>query len=252
MGLDTPRRLPGERDRQLRHHALQGALAGIRRRYGPGVVRLGGDAQSGGLKTGASSLDALFPGLGIPRGRLSWLEGGPGEGAFDLGLVLLAEMSKELPVALVDFGQSVDPGDVADYGGRLENCWWVRPARPEQGWAAARALVLAGVDFCLLLAGRWSPVDRAVPAVLLAALEERGAAALLAGGSEVPAVVGGRLGVQISCRREGWANVHGDVAGIRVRLDVVRSRLGPPGAACRLKIGFPRPYPNRAGIVDPG
>jgi hypothetical protein len=252
MELNLAPGLSVERDRQLRHDRLQGALAGIRLRYGPGVVRWGGDAQPSGLATGAGSLDALFVPSGMPRGRLSWLAGVPGEGVSSLGLALLAEMSRELPVALVDFDRSADPGDVADYGGRLENCWWVRAPESEPGWAAARALVLGGVDFCLLLAERWPPVGGAVPALLQAALEERGAVALLVGGTEVPAAVGGRLGVRISCRRESWIMAHGDVAGIRVRLEVARSRLGAPGAGCRLEVGFPRPYPNRTGIVDLG
>ena len=252
MKVERAQRLPAERERQLRHDSLQGALAGIRHRYGPGVVRWGGDRQSSGLETGAGSLDALFVQGGIPRGRLSWLAGLPGEGGASLGLALLAGVSRDLPVALVDFEQSADPGDVADYGGRLENCWWVRAPEPEPGWAAARSLVLAGVDFCLLLAESWPQVGRAVPALLQAALEERGAVALLVGGMEVPASVGARLGVRISCRRESWTMTHGDVAGIRVRLEVARSRLGAPGAGCRLEIGFPRPYPNRTGIVDLG
>ena len=242
----------GERERQLRQDHLQGVVAGMRRRYGPGVVRWGGDAQRSGLETGVGSLDALFVPGGIPRGRLSWLAGAPGEGVISLGLALLAGMSRDLPVALVDFDQGADPGDVADYGGRLENCWWVRTSKPEPGWAAARALVRAGVDFCLLLAERWPQMGGAVPALLQSALEERGAVALLVGGTDVPASVGGRLGVGISCRRERWTVIHGDVAGIRVRLEVARSRLGAPGGGCRLEIGFPRPYPNRTGIADLG
>lgn len=252
MELELAQGPSAEHDRRLRQESLQEALAGIGRRFGPGVVRRGGDGQRGGLRTGADSLDALFIPSGIPRRRLSWLAGAPGAGGLSLGLALLAGWSRELPVALVDFEKRVDPGEFADYGGRLENCWWVRPGQSEPGWAAARALVLAGVDLCLLVADRWSPVGGAVPALLQAALEERDAVALLVGGKEVPAAVGGRLGAQIACHRERWTLAHGDVAGIRVRLEVVRSRIGAPGASCLLEIRFPRPYPNQPGIVDLG
>jgi hypothetical protein len=177
------------------------------------------------------------------------MTGRAGEGVFDLGLALLARISLTLPVAVVDFDLRVDPGDIADYGGALENFWLVRPQMPEQGWAAARAVILGGVDFCLLLAHSWRQVSRSVPALLVAALEERGAVALLGGGMTVPPHLGGRVAIELSCRREGWSRMHRDVVGVELSLSVVRSRLGLSGGECRLAVGFPRAYPNPVGVM---
>ncbi len=227
-------------------------MAALGRRYGRVVVRAGGNPNQGGLRTGIGSLDALFTTAGLPRGRLSWIGGEAGAGSFDLGLALLARMSLSLPVAVIDFDRKVDPGDVEDYGGELGNCWVVRPRTTQQGWASARSLLQAGVEFCLMLATQWPSVGRALPALLVAALEESSGVAVMGGGLTVPLEVRGRLGIELSCRRVGWSLAHGDVAGILLQLLVARSRMSPPGMGCELRIDFSRPYPKTAGIVDLG
>ncbi|MHB8393729.1 MAG: hypothetical protein ACYDC5_04350 [Candidatus Dormibacteria bacterium] len=252
MGLDLPLDVPGHGGGSAGTASLELAMAALGRRYGRVVVRAGGNPSRGGLQTGIGSLDALFPEAGLPRGRLSWIRGESGAGSFDLGLALLARLSLALPVAVVDFDHRVDPGDVADYGGELGHCWVVRPRTLEQGWAAARSLLKAGVEFCLLQAAKWPPVGRAIPALLLAALEEGSGVAVMGGGLTVPLEVGGRLSVELSCRRVGWSMAHGDVAGVLIHLLVARSRMSPSGRGCELRIDFPRPYPRTAGIVDLG
>ncbi len=247
MGLDRPLEVTDEG-----HGSLKTVVADLNRRFGPTMVRYGGAGERGGLETGVLCLDALFPGGGLPRERLSWVTGRAGEGVFDLGLALLARISRTLPVAVVDFDMRVDPGDIADYGGALENCWLVRPRLPEQGWAAARSVILGGVDFCLLLAHSWQQLSRSVPALLVAALEERGAVGLLGGGAAIPPSLRGRVAMELSCRREGWVRAHRDVVGVELSLSVVRSRLGPLGGECRLVVGFPRAYPSPVGVVERG
>jgi hypothetical protein len=151
-------------------------------------------------------------------------------------------------VAVVDFDKSLDPGDIEDYGGDLDSCWVVRPRHPEEGWAAARSLVRAGVDFCLMLAREWRPVGRAAPAALVTATEDGNSVVLLGGGLLVPQEIGGRVGIELSCQRLGWTMAHQDVSGLRLRLQVERSHLGPPGQSCQLDIDFPRMYCAKAGI----
>jgi len=231
--------------------SLRLALQALGRRYGEGVLRRADGFELSGMATGVAALDQLLPGGGLPRGRLSWLSGAPGEGAVELSLALLAGLSNSLPVAVVDFDQMLDPGNIHDYGGDLASCWVVRPRQPLTGWAAARSLIGAGAEFCLLLAGEWRSVDRAAAATLLAAVEARNAVALLGGGLAISQPLSGRVGVELACRRLGWSTSHGDVSGIQLQVQVVRSRLGPPGRSRRLWINFPRVYATAAVLSAP-
>lgn len=244
--------MPLEIDGGEQPTSLEFALRKLDRRYGKSVVRVGADAARTGSPTGIEALDSIIPGGGLPLGRLSWLSGATGAGAFDLSLVLLARSSRSSPVAVVDFDKALDPGDIEDYGGDLDSCWVVRPRHPEEGWAAARSLARAGVEFCLMLAREWRPVGRAAPAALVAATEERNSVVLLGGGLLVPQQIGGRVGIELSCQRLGWTMAHQDVSGLRLRLQVERSHLGPPGQSCQLDIDFPRMYRTGAGIAVAG
>lgn len=232
-----------------RADVLDTALASLRHRYGPSAVRGGHGLRPAGLPLGMIGLDNLTPSQGIPVGRLSWLSGPPGEGAFDLGLAALASASLGRPVALVDMEWAVNPGDVRAYGGDLDNCWVVRPRRPVEGWAAARSLVEAGVEFCLLVSSAWEPVGAAAPATLMAALESNSAAALMSGGESLPLEVATRVSLEIACRRLAWIRSHQDISGLWLHLEVTRSRLGAVGRSSRLQLAFPRPYTAAAGVV---
>jgi hypothetical protein len=173
-----------------------------------------------------------------------------GQGWFDLGLAILARLSISLPAVLVDFSGRVDPNDIEAYGGDLRNLWLVNPRLPEQGWAAARALVEAGAGITLMVADRWEPVGRGAPATLLGALESGGGVALICGGQSLPGEVTLRVAMEVECQRLAWTRVHRDISGIWVRLQVGRSRMGGSGRSCRLRIALPRPYSPRAGVVE--
>ncbi|MGA2873174.1 MAG: hypothetical protein ABSF27_06265 [Candidatus Dormibacteria bacterium] len=230
--------------------ALEPALATLNRRYGREVVRAGAPARLLGLSTGVGELDGITGCQGLPQGRISRLVGEPSSGAFDLGLVLAAEVSRSAPVALVDFTLGVFPGDIEAYGGDLDNCWLVRPRRPVEGWSAARTLAKAGVGMCILVAEDWSRITSgAAPAALLAALSEGVSAGLVLGGQLLPAALRERVCLELECRRLDWDLTHGDVCGLRMEARVTRSHLSAPGARCRLRLSFPRPYPIRAGLV---
>ena len=231
--------------------ALELALSSLNRRYGPGAVHAGALPLLQGLATGVSSLDDITGCKGLPRGRISRLVGGPSSGALDLGLALAAVVSRSASVALVDFAQGIDPGDVEAYGGDLDNFWVVRPRRPEEGWAAARTLAKAGVALCLLVAEDWSHLTPgAAPAALLAALSEGAGVGLVLGPGLVPAALKERICLELECWRLDWSLAHGDVCGLRLGAQVTRSHLGAPGASCRLRLNFPRPYPLRVGLEE--
>ena len=233
--------------------ALALALSSLNFRYGPGTVHIGAPPLLQGLATGVSALDDITGCQGLPRGRISRLTGGSSSGAFELGLALAAAVSRSAAVAIIDFTLGLDPGHVEAYGGELNNCWLVRPRRPEEGWAAARALAKVGVALCLLVAGDCSRLTpRAAPAALLTALSEGDCAGLLLGGRLIPAALKERICLELECWRLNWALAHGDVCGLRLGVQVSRSHLGAPGASCRLQLNFPRPYQLRVGLEELG
>lgn len=238
---------------ESRAGALELALSSLNLRYGPGVVRAGAPPLPRGLATGLDALDGITGCQGLPRGRISRLTGGPASGAFDLGMSLAAEVSRSAPVVIVDFSLGFDPGAIEAYRGELDSCWLVRPRQPEEGWAAARALVKAGVALCLLVAEDWPRLTpSAAPAALLTSLAEGDCAALLLGGRLIPAVLKERVCLELECWRLDWSLAHGDVCGLRMETQVIRSHLGAPGASCRLHLNFPRNYQLRVGLEGLG
>ncbi|MGC1185511.1 MAG: hypothetical protein WBA31_10255 [Candidatus Dormiibacterota bacterium] len=229
--------------------ALELALASLNFRYGPGMVHAGAPPQLRGLPTGVDVLDEITGCQGLPRGRISRLTGGSASGAFDLGMALVAEVSRSAAVVIVDFSRSWDPGNVEAYRGELDSCWLVRPRKPEEGWAAARALAKAGAALCLLVAENWHRLTpSAAPAALLTALSEGDCAALLLGGRLIPAALKERISLELECWRLDWALAHGDVCGLRMETQVIRSHLGAPGSSCRMRLHFPRSYQMQVGL----
>ncbi len=238
------------RERTGQAPGVAAAVADLRRRYGPAVIRTGAGASAAapdGLSTGIPALDALTGG-GFPRGRITCWTGRPGAGSVPLALAVLAEVSREAPVALVDFTHQVDPADLCAYGGDLAQCWVVRPRCPEEGWAAVRGLVRAGVVMCLGVCHPRDPALAAVPPALPAAVAEAGAVCQVAGDEEEGDRWRRASHLVLRCSAPRWWWVHGDVAGVDVTVQVARRRGGAPGARAGLRVRFPRPYPPGAGV----
>jgi hypothetical protein len=110
------------------------------------------------LPTGWAALDAMLGG-GWPRGALSEIRGGRGQGRTT---VLLASLAATLraghAVALVDFGGAFDPRAAARAGVALDRLLWVRaPARaagarrsPERQLLSAAETIVSAGGFGLL------------------------------------------------------------------------------------------------------
>lgn len=230
---------------------LRLALGSLRRRYGQEVIRTASQEVLQGLSTGVGELDRITGCGGLPQGRITRLGGGVGSGAFDLGLALAARVGATGLLALVDFTKGVDPGELDAYGGDLGNTWVVRPRSPLEGWAAARALARAGVGLCLLVLDPGDPgPSPGAAAALLAGLVEGGGAGLLLGEWQPPLALRSRVSLELGCQRLEWLLANGDVSGMRLRVQVLRSHLGAPGTSCRLRLRFPRPYPGMPGLAQ--
>jgi len=234
--------------------ALAEAISDLQRRYGAQAVRRGGDPlAAGSWATGIPAIDeALAPG-GLPVGRLTVLAGErrPGclgaSGRLTLLQALLAIGSRSMQVAYVDLPGTLDPGFLADLGADLDACLVVRPPRgaPGPGLAMARTLVRAGVPWVGVAfgAGRVPPGTWTHPlnALVEAAWATR-AVACFSAPAPLPAPLAYASSLTVACSPLGWHEAHGDVVGLKVRLEVAKSRVGAPGAETAMLIRYPRPH----------
>jgi hypothetical protein len=119
-------------------------LASLRRRLTPARDLLPVPPAAEDLfPTGLPAVDALLAG-GLARGCLTELRGAPSSGRLSLVLSLLAAATaRGESVALVDFGDHLDPQAASEAGVDLQRLLWARPTRLRDALAAAE-IALAG------------------------------------------------------------------------------------------------------------
>jgi len=234
--------------------SLAEAISALQRRYGAGTVRRGGDPlPAGAWATGVPAIDELLSPGGLPAGRLSVVagsarSGGGGTGRLTLLQSLLAAASRSMQVAYVDLPGSLDPGFLADLRADLDSCLVVRPPQgaPGAGLAMARTLVRAGVPWVAVAFGGGFPArpgawEHALNALVESVWGAR-AVACISAPAPLPAPLAYASSLTLACSPLAWQEAHGDVVGLRVRLEVAKSRVGAPGASTSLLLRYPRPH----------
>ena len=235
-----------------RREVLASTLATLQQRYGAATVRRGDEPDGGDAPawpTGIPALDVhLAPG-GLPCGRLTLLQaaGRAASGRLTLLQALAARASREGEVVYVDVAASLDPGYLADLGADLGACLAVLPGRGRwrEGLAMARALVVAGSPWVAVALGREVGRDPAADHALtglLDAVHRRRAVCVVAAPAPPAAPLAYASSLTLLCRAAGWQESHGDIAGLRVALEVSKSRVGAPGATDTVLLRYPRPY----------
>lgn len=231
---------------------LDEAILRLRRRYGSSALRRGGDPMpSAAWSTGIPALDGLTTSGGLPCGRISVLagEGRGATGRLTLLQALTAAASRSMEVAYLDLAGSLDPGFLADLGADLDSCLVLRPADggAAAGLTMARSLARAGIPWIAVALGRGRPggsaaaLEHALTA-LAGAVEGSGAVTCVAAPSPLPAPLAYASSLTIGCTPLGWQQAHGDVAGLRVRVRVTKSKLGAPGGESGVLLRYPRPF----------
>ena len=173
---------------------------------------------------------------GLPRGRVTLLQAaraGP-SGRLTLLQALAARASREGEVVYVDVAASLDPGFLADLGADLGSCLAVLPGRGRwrEGLAMARALVVAGSPWVGVALDRGHPRNAEIEQALnglVEAVHRRRAVCVVAAPAPAAAPLAYASSLTLSCLPVGWQEAHGDVIGLRVALEVSKSRLFAPG-----------------------
>ncbi|HEX3607296.1 MAG TPA: hypothetical protein VH134_15345 [Candidatus Dormibacteraeota bacterium] len=246
---------------KTRGRVVADTVAGLQRRYGSAAVHRG-DEPDGGERaswgTGIPALDVRLAPGGLPRGRLTLIQAvQPGvSGRLTLLQALAARASREGDVVYVDVAASLDPGFLADLGADLDTCLAVLPGkgRWREGLAMARALVVAGSPWVGVALGRGRCPDAGFEAALnglVEAVHRRRAVCVLAAPSPPAAPLAYASSLTLSCTPVGWQEVHGDITGLRLALEVTKSRLHAPGATATLLLRYPRPYATAEVVAYP-
>jgi len=227
------------------------AVTLVRRRFGAAALRRGGDPlPEPAWVTGVPALDQGLGQGGLVRGRLTVLAGArsPVTGRLTLLQALAAVASRTMPVVYVDLVGTLDPGFLADLGADLDACLVVRPPGGDlaPGLVMGYSLVAAGVPWlAVALPVHPQPAwRRAEPALaaLVATVEGRRAVACVAAPAPLAAPLAYASSLTVTCRSLGWQEEHDDVVGLRVGLEVVKSRVGTPGSQAGVLLRYPRPH----------
>jgi hypothetical protein len=245
---------------ETRGRVVADTVAALQRRYGSAAVRRGDEPDGGEdatWATGIPTLDRLAPG-GLPRGRVTLLQAArPGaSGRLTLLAALAAQASREGDVVYVDVAATLDPGFLADLGADLDSCLAVLPGRGHwrEGLAMARALVVAGSPWVGVALGRDRRPDAEIEQALnglVEAVHRRRAVCVVAAPAPAAAPLAYASSLTLSCLPVGWQESHGDVTGLRVTLEVSKSRLYAPGATDTLLLRYPRPYASAEVVGYP-
>ena len=235
--------------------SLAEAISALQRRYGSGAVRRGGDPlPAGAWSTGVPTIDEVLAPGGLPVGRITVVASAHrpgcrgGSGRLTLLQALLAIASRSMQVAYVDLPGTLDPGYLADLGADLRSCLVVRPpeAALGQGLAMARTLVRAGVPWVGVALGaglgaRARTWEHPLTALGEAAWSTR-AVVCFSAPAPLAAPLAYASSLTLGCTPLGWHEAHGDVVGLRVHLDVLKSKVGAPGASSAALVRYPRPH----------
>jgi recA bacterial DNA recombination protein len=230
--------------------SLAAALTTLRRRYGPQALRRGEQADPAAFwPTGVPVIDATLTPGGLPRGRVSVLAAstsGP-SGRLTLLQSLAAAASRSCDIGYIDLLDTLDPGFLADLGADLDACLVISPGRLhwERGLVMARALVVAGTPWIGIALSDGRPPPRLWSHALVAlaeAIGKRATVCVVAAPAPLAAPLAYASSLTLGCASAGWHLAHGDVAGLRLRLTTIKSKVGAPGAETSLLLRYPRPY----------
>lgn len=171
------------------------SLAALRQQLA--TVVAGTPSSTPGLPTGLAPLDAILPGGGVPRGRLTELLAPAGLGKTTLARSLVAATIRGGGgVAWIDATRTLDPRDWAAEAAAYEALWVVRPGDPARGpWCAD--LLLRSAAFALVVLDGAPVLPRAVAVRLSQLARESDAALLLLGEGTRASEVGGALRLRL-------------------------------------------------------
>jgi len=185
--------------------------------------------------SGLAEVDRLTGIRGLPKGRLSVLQGPTGSGKLTLALALLARATRELAQSVViDHRVGFDPWAMAPMHPDLRALALVKPPDAATAGEAAVALARAGAGFLLLLGelpeNALSPLESAA---------SRSGSLVVACANARNAALAHASSLTLGLERADWIYERDQLAGLRTRVTCLKNKLAAPGAATELDIRYP-------------
>jgi RecA/RadA recombinase len=211
---------------------LQHAIGAIHVRFGGhALVQAGRLPATRPWPTGLPAVDRLSGIGGLPRGRLTVLQGALGSGKLTLALALLARATREHANSVVIDRRRFrfDPWIPDRLGADLDALSVVRPPNVAAAGEAAVALARAGAGFGLVL----EELPEPALAPLESAAARSGALVLVVTGGERRALAHASS-LTLELERVGWERL-----GPRSVVRCVKNKLAAPGAEAELVLRYP-------------
>lgn len=252
---------------------LETTITALQDRWGSKAIgRLKAD-QTGGIahvSTGFPALDEALAIGGLPRGRISELNGIPSSGMATIALKIVANAQAQKSMAIyIDLDQSFDPDYAARCGLALEQLVLVRPHNVPQALAILQDIILgAEADILVfdtplsLLAETQSAQALAATLGRLIAPLGRAQGVLLflislpanstpgPAGKPVNSTLAHFATVRLFIQRERWTYQQQDINGYQAQVLVTKNKLGPAGKQVSIRVVFYDASGSEAGPED--
>jgi recombination protein RecA len=243
-------------DSATRQMRLESIIHELERRFGSGIVYLLANARpklgARSVSTGSLGLDWITGVGGIPRGRITTLDGPDSSGKSTISYHVLANAQAEGGLAaFLDAEHSADPAELLACGVDFADLILGLPGSAVEALEMAEILARSAALDAIVV----SALPRPYPSWLLAEASRRLLGALagtptaclfvgLAGGGKAQPTAFASLALQSRPIRP-LVQLGGAIAGLRVRVEVAKNKLDRPGGAVELEVlegkGISRP-----------
>jgi RecA/RadA recombinase len=219
---------------------LETAIHAVQVRYGGQALTRGALAPVKAWPSGVSVVDRLSGIDGLPRGRLTVLQGWATSGKLSLGVALLARATLEFAqVVVVDPGQSFDPWTLGAHRHDLGPLTVVRCGEPAAAGEAAVAVARAGTGFLLLVLRGQDGAEADPWLQRLEAAAARSGTVAVAVVETAPPALAHASSLSLGLERTSWIWQRECLVGIRVAAVCLKNKLAAPGAEAELEIRYP-------------
>ena len=254
-------------------HKLETTINALQDRWGSKAIGRWKDKPAEAIphiSTGFQALDEALVIGGLPRGRISEINGVPSSGMATIALKIMAEAQGNMAV-YIDLEQNFDPAYAARCGLALEQLVLVRPYTVPQGLAILQDFVV-GTEVNILVFD--APLGRLVESrasqslattlgrliaplgktqsVLLFLISLPAERAPVDAGRPVSAALAHFASVRLLIQREGWIYRQGDIGGYQAQVLVLKNKLGPAGKQASINVVFDAGAPEDGALEDDG
>ncbi len=242
--------------RKNKQQRLDRTITILQHKWGQETIHKGAKvARIASIKTGFPELDEAVGVGGIPRGRITILNGAPTSGKVTLAALVLARaQTRSQPVAYIDIAHTCDADYLERCGVHLKDLLVVRPQDGYQALDLALSLAERS-DLAAILLDHWGLVNtdsriRRYAAGTLDHLANRLArkTAFLVLDEQQPLwrrllpgtenALAHYATLQLTLKRERWLLQGADIRGYRANVSIEKNKVGPSGKVVPIEIHF--------------